>query len=99
MMHCTSRPTSGRGSSTAYLPHEREARARGVPMLGSGRIFMTPEDAITEPALEYIPAHWAKLWGIDPGIGHPFGAVLMLWDRDNDVCTSTTSSAWRTRCR
>jgi phage terminase large subunit-like protein len=69
----------------AYLPHEREARARGVPMLGSGRIFMTPEDAITEPALEYIPAHWAKIWGIDPGIGHPFGAVLILWDRDNDV--------------
>jgi hypothetical protein len=54
-------------------------------MLGSGRIFMTPEDAITEPPLEYIPAHWAKLWGIDIGIGHPFGAVLMLWDRDNDV--------------
>jgi hypothetical protein len=39
----------------AFLPHEREARARGVPMLGSGRIFMTPE-SITEPPIEYIPA-------------------------------------------
>jgi len=68
-----------------YLAHEREARARGVPMLGSGRIFMTPEGAITEPPLEYIPEHWAKLWGIDFGIGHPFAAVLILWDRDNDV--------------
>ena len=68
-----------------YLPHEREARARGVPMLGSGRIFMTPEEMITEPPIEYIPHYWTKLWGIDFGIGHPFAAVLMLHDRDNDV--------------
>jgi phage terminase large subunit-like protein len=70
---------------SAFLPHEREARARGVPTLGSGRIFMTPEGIITEPPLEYIPPQWSKLWGIDFGIGHPFAAVLLLWDRDNDV--------------
>lgn len=69
----------------AFLPHEREARARGVPTLGSGRIFMTPEMIITEPPIEYIPPQWSKLWGIDFGIGHPFAAVLLLWDRDNDV--------------
>lgn len=68
-----------------YLPHEREARARGVPMLGSGRIFMSPEDSVTEAPIEYIPQHWVKLWGIDFGIGHPFAAVLLLWDRDSDV--------------
>lgn len=68
-----------------YLPHEREARARGIPVLGSGRIFLAPEEAISEPPLEYIPAHWVKLWGIDFGIGHPFAAALLLWDRDNDV--------------
>lgn len=70
---------------SAFLPHEREARAKGVPTLGSGRIFMTPESIITEPPIEYIPEHWTKLWGIDFGIGHPFAAVLTLWDRDNDV--------------
>lgn len=69
----------------AYLPHEREARARGVPVLGSGRIFLASEASITEPPLEYIPPYWGKLWGIDFGIGHPFAAVLVLWDRDNDV--------------
>jgi phage terminase large subunit-like protein len=69
----------------AYLPHEREARARGVPTLGSGRIFMAPEESILEAPIEYIPPHWVKLWGIDFGIGHPFAAVLILWDRDNDV--------------
>lgn len=68
-----------------YLPHEREARARGIPILGSGRIFQTPEEALVEPPLEYIPAHWPKIWGIDFGIDHPFAAVLLIWDRDNDV--------------
>jgi hypothetical protein len=69
----------------AYLPHEREARARGVPTLGSGRIFMAPEESIREAPLDYIPPHWAKLWGVDFGIGHPFAAALILWDKDNDV--------------
>ncbi len=63
-----------------YLAHEREARARGVPMLGSGRIFVTPEESIIEPTLEYVPPFWRKLWGLDFGIGHPFGAVLLLWE-------------------
>jgi phage terminase large subunit-like protein len=69
----------------AFLPHEREARARGVPTLGSGRIFMALEDSVTEAPLEFIPTHWVKLWGVDFGIDHPFGAVLILWDRDADV--------------
>lgn len=68
-----------------YLPHEREARARGVPMLGSGRIFMTPEESILEAPIERVPSQWAKLWGIDFGIDHPFGAVLILWDKDADI--------------
>lgn len=68
-----------------FLPHEREARARGVPTLGSGRIFTTLEESIVEAPVEYVPAHWVKLWGIDFGINHPFAAVLILWDRDNDV--------------
>jgi phage terminase large subunit-like protein len=69
----------------AYLPHEREARARGVPVLGSGRIFIVPEASLVEAPIEQIPAFWKKLWAIDPGIGHPFGAVLILWDVDADV--------------
>lgn len=68
-----------------YLPHEREARARGIPMLGEGRIFTTPEAAIIEAPIEHVPKYWRKLWGIDFGIGHPFAAVLGLWDVDNDV--------------
>lgn len=68
-----------------YLPHEREARARGVPMLGSGRIFQISEEAISEPLIDNVPREWVKLWGIDFGINHPFAAALILWDKDSDV--------------
>ncbi len=68
-----------------YKSHEREARARGIPKLGSGAIFATPEEMVIEPPLEYIPQHWVKGWGVDFGIGHPFAAALCIWDKDNDV--------------
>lgn len=79
-------PASERAKIIAGWPaHEREARARGIPMLGSGRIFQFSDDAIMEPALTHIPAYWAKLWCIDFGISHPFAAALLVIDRDNDV--------------
>lgn len=68
-----------------YAHHEREARAKGIPKLGAGAIFLTPEERVVEPPLSYIPVEWVKGWGIDFGIGHPFGAALCLWDRDNDI--------------
>lgn len=68
-----------------YLPHEREARAKGVPMLGSGRILTELEANVLEPYITTLPLHWAKLWGIDFGIGHPFAAVLIAWDKDADI--------------
>ena len=68
-----------------YKRHERDAREKGIPKLGSGAIFITPEDMIVEDAIEHVPAHWAKIWGVDFGIGHPFAAVLLLHDRDGDV--------------
>lgn len=70
-----------------YSKHEREARARGVPLLGSGAIFSEPEENITEAGIRDVPQYWAKLWAIDFGIGqdHAFAAVLLLWDRDKDI--------------
>lgn len=70
---------------SGYPAHQREARIRGIPVLGQGRVFPYPQELISEAPLEYIPRHWFKLWGTDFGIGHPFGAVLVLWDKDNDV--------------
>jgi phage terminase large subunit-like protein len=56
-----------------YPAHEREARVNGVPMLGSGRIFQASEEMVREEPFP-VPEHWPRLWGIDFGIGHPFGA-------------------------
>lgn len=70
-----------------YLAHEREARSRGVPMLGSGRIHVTPESSIIYPVIEHMPLYWKKAWALDFGINekHKFAAVLAAWDVDNDT--------------
>lgn len=79
-------PVEDRAAIIAAWPvHERDARARGIPMMGSGRIFPYPHEMMLEPPLSHIPAYWTKLWGIDFGIDHPFAAVLIVWDKDNDV--------------
>lgn len=68
-----------------YPEHEREARANGIPILGSGRIFITPENKIKEPHIDLIPAHWALINGLDFGWDHPQAAAQIAWDRDEDV--------------
>lgn len=68
----------------SYPPHEREARTRGVPSLGSGRIFPIAEESICVDPFE-IPKHWTQIGGLDFGWDHPFAAVNCAWDRDSDV--------------
>jgi len=68
----------------SYPPHEREARTRGVPSLGSGRIFPVEEAAITCEPFD-IPRHWPQIVGIDFGWDHPFAACRIAWDRDSDT--------------
>lgn len=70
---------------SGYKKHEREARVKGIPMLGSGAIFTEAEDNVSEAPIRDVPQYWTKLWGLDFGIGHPFAAVLLLWDKDNDI--------------
>jgi phage terminase large subunit-like protein len=79
------RPEERAAVIAGYAEHEREARANGTPMLGSGLIYPFADEQLREPALAEVPLHWFKLWGIDFGIGHAFGAVLMAEDRDSGV--------------
>lgn len=68
----------------SYPPHEREAQTKGVPSMGSGRIFPVPEeDILCDPFP--IPASWPQIVGIDFGWDHPFAATRCAWDRDNDT--------------
>lgn len=74
----------------SYPPHEREARTKGIPSLGSGLIFPVVEDEIiVEPVT--IPAIWPQIGGMDFGYDHPFGAARLAWDRDNDVVYVTAN--------
>lgn len=67
----------------SYPAHEREARAKGIPTMGSGRVFPIPDDMISiEP--KAIPRFWPQINGLDFGWDHPFAAVNMAWDRDAD---------------
>ena len=69
-----------------YPAHERDARTKGLPLMGSGRVFMsTLDELIKEPAIASVPVHWGKIWGVDFGIDHPFAAVLAAWDRETDT--------------
>lgn len=65
------------------LPHERDARSKGIPALGSGAIFPVPDDLI-KCAPFAIPAHWPRLAAMDFGWTHPTAAIWIAWDRDAD---------------
>lgn len=68
----------------SYPAHEREARSKGIPTLGSGLIFPILEDEIIVQPFD-IPRIWPQINGIDFGYDHPFGAANLAWDRDADI--------------
>ena len=47
-------------------PYQREARSKGIPILGSGAIYPIGEDQLFEEPFE-IPKHWKKAYGLDVG--------------------------------
>lgn len=75
----------------SYPPHELEARAMGIPMLGSGRIFPVAEAVFCEPDLAEIPPHWKQIIGFDLGYDHPFAAVRFAYDSSSD-CIHLTNA-------
>ncbi len=66
-----------------YQPYEREARLKGIPMLGSGRVFPIPDETIEIDDFK-IPEYWPQIVGLDFGYDHPTAATNVAWDRDND---------------
>lgn len=68
----------------SYPAHEREARTKGIPSLGSGRIFPVEEELLRVAPFE-IPKHWPQIGGLDFGWDHPTAAACLAWDRDADV--------------
>lgn len=64
-------------------PHQRDARAKGVPALGAGAIYPVPESEITVPDFP-IPEHWPRCYALDVG----WNRTAALWgalDRETGV--------------
>tara|TARA_R100001443_G_scaffold101012_1_gene108594 strand:+ start:1816 stop:3201 length:1386 start_codon:yes stop_codon:yes gene_type:complete len=68
----------------SFPEHERDARTKGVPMMGEGRVFSVDEKTISVTPFD-IPPHFARICGIDFGIDHPAAGVWLAWDRDTDT--------------
>jgi hypothetical protein len=77
-----------------YPAHEVEARTKGIPSLGSGRVFPIAE---SELSIDPPPVGrgWCLIGGLDFGWDHPFAAVKVAHDRDAD-CVYVLSTY---RCR
>lgn len=70
--------------AASYRDHERDARTKGVPMMGEGAVFPVPDETIRVQPFE-IPAHFAQIKGCDFGIDHPAAGSHIAWDRDKDI--------------
>ncbi len=69
---------------SAIPAHERDARSKGIPILGSGAIFPIDEETIKVAPFD-IPKFWPQINGLDFGYDHPFGAANLAHDRDADI--------------
>ena len=65
------------------MPHEVEAREKGIPAIGAGRVYVTPEsDFVVDPFK--IPDSWRFCYGLDFGWKNTAGVFIAL-DPDTDV--------------
>ena len=67
------------------LPHEREARTKGVPSIGAGKVYQVPESDFVIDPLPAIPKHWPRLFGADFGFSNSTSVVFLAHDQDADT--------------
>src|SRR5271154_4583420 len=68
---------------SSYPEYERDARTKGIPQLGSGRVFPIAESELVSDPFN-IPPHWPQLGGLDFGLDQSSAAIMVACDRDND---------------
>lgn len=64
-------------------PHQREARAKGVPQIGAGAIYPVPESKFLVEPFE-LPDAWPRAFAMDFG-WKCTAALWGAWDRYSDV--------------
>lgn len=67
----------------AYPAHQRDARSKGVPMLGAGAIYPIDESIFSVDPFK-IPDWWPRAYGFDVGWKRT-AAVWGAHDRDSDI--------------
>jgi len=69
-------------------PHQRDARARGIPQLGAGAVYpISEEDFVCEPF--DIPKQYSRAYGLDVGWNNT-AAVWLAYDTDADIMYITS---------
>jgi phage terminase large subunit-like protein len=63
---------------------ERDARSKGTPQLGSGKIYTVPEEQIVVEPFE-IPNYWPRFYAMDIGFTSPTAVLWFAWDRERDI--------------
>ena len=66
----------------SYSPHQRDARSKGIPALGSGVIYPVPLSEYVIKPFE-IPKHWKRCYGMD--VGGKTAAVWLALDPDTKL--------------
>lgn len=64
-------------------PHTREARSKGIPVLGAGVIYPVPESVVVCDPFE-LPPYWPRAYGLDVGWNRT-AAIWGAWDRASDT--------------
>jgi phage terminase large subunit-like protein len=72
----------------AYPPHQRDARMRGIPSLGSGAIYPVPESEFTVEPFP-ISKHWKHVYGMDVGWNNT-AAVFAATDPESGIVYITS---------
>lgn len=63
--------------------HQRDARTKGIPVLGAGQIYPIAESAVVCEPFE-IPRYWPRAYGFDVGWNRT-ACVWGAWDRESDI--------------
>lgn len=71
------------GLVSSYQPHERDARTKGIPSLGSGAIYPVAEEDILCDPFEF-PAWYRHVYGLDVGWNRT-AAIWAALDPETDV--------------
>lgn len=67
----------------SYPAHERDARTRGVPQLGSGAIYPVPEsEFVIDPVI--FPVYWPRAYAMDVGWNRT-AALWGCYDPESDI--------------